>query len=542
MRTLTIILAAVISIILSGCSHSDRPDSLEPVITMLPATAITRTEAEISVRIDNRSTSRLSFLRLHYGETDTIDRMTPVDNPEASLITIRLDGLKPGVSYSCYAEGGTSTATLRSQTISFTTIPNNAPEVSAAEPLSTSPVGIIVGFDILNDGGDKITEAGCEVANAATGEKSRVCLSPDDLGPGNYRLSISGLMVNTAYTITSFAANSVGEAKGEPIEYVTGSSITLHDAGILADLLGNKVGESRLTISGEMNGTDFRYLRILLGAPLPHGMSPVESSVTEADLSDVIIMEGGEAYDGHRYTVADEISTGLFADCARLRGIQLPATATAIARDAFARCGALESLTIPAGIASLLPSADCTALKSIEVSKANPNYKSIDDVLFDRDATEILWFPLAKTGEYTLPSSVTVIGEKAFAGTSITSLVIPPSVTAIRRDAFFGSALTDISLPDNITNISEAMFQGCVSLTTVRLGKDTELIGDFAFDNTSLRDLYVTAPQPPYVSADAFVNGSSTITAECTLHVPAGSKKIYQNHSRWKEFSRIVEL
>lgn len=542
MRTNIVILAAVISILLAGCSASDRPDNLEPIIDMLPAFDITRTEAVVSAKIQRRGISPLSFVRLYYGESGSAYAKIEADNPNASSITVKLVDLKPGTSYSCYAECGTSTATLRSETITFTTIPNKRPSVSAAVPLATGPVGIIIGFDILDDGGAPITEAGCEIANMATGEKSRVNLSPDCLTPGHCRLSISALTVNTAYAITPFATNSVGETMGEVLYFTTENSVVIQEAGTLAEVLGNKVDLDCVTVSGEMNGSDFRYLRMLLGAPLTQGAPSLESAVVEANLTDVRIVEGGESYDGRRFTVDNELSTGLFSDCKRLRAIRLPNSATTMARDAFARCEALESLTVPAGIVSLLPSANCSALKVIEVSQANPNYSSIDGVLFNHDVTEILWFPLGKTGDYALPTSITAIGEYAFAGTTITSLVIPPSVIAIHRGAFSGSSLTEITLPDNLATVEEGLFQGCVSLTSARLGTGTEFIGNYVFDNTPLRDLYVEATIPPYVSPDAFVNGSSTITAGCTLHVPAGSKEVYRNHSRWQEFSKIEEL
>ena len=194
-----------------------------------------------------------------------------------------------------------------------------------------------------------------------------------------------------------------------------------------------------------------------------------------------------------------------------------------------------------AGVAELLPSAGCSALRAIEVSAANEHYTSVDGVLFNADITEILWFPLGKTGSFTLPSTITSIGENAFYGTSITTLEIPESVTNISRGAFAGSALTEISLPDNLTNVAEGMFQNCRTLTTVHLGRSTDFIGNYAFDGTALTDLYVAATEPPYASAQAFANKSSTITTGCTLHVPAGCRTIYCSHSKWKTFSRIVE-
>ncbi len=208
-----------------------------------------------------------------------------------------------------------------------------------------------------------------------------------------------------------------------------------------------------------MNGDDFRFLRLMLGAPLAVGAQSPISTIPEVDLSGVNIISGGGSFDGQRYLQDNVISTGLFADCKALKTIVLPASAISLERDALARCNALTSLTVPAAVQKLLPSAGCSSLESIDVSPANTAYASLDGVLFNSDVTEILWFPLGKTGEYVLPATVSVIGENAFYGTSITSLNIPPSVVKISRGAFAGSSLVDIILPDNLTNISEAMFR-----------------------------------------------------------------------------------
>lgn len=541
MKTKILLLFSVIvGLFLSACSGADHPESLEPAIEMLPATDVTRMEAVVSVRVENRGTGHLSYICFHYGETGKIDKQTEPVEPPDGVTRVTLRGLKPGREYSCYAEGGTATATLQSQIITFTTEPNSIPSLSGAQALSRGPIGVIVGFEILENGGEPIVEAGCEIENTATGEKRRVYLPAAHPAVGPQKLNILGLSIETRYVITPFASNSVGEGRGQNLEYTTGSSILLEEAGVLSSLLGHGVNMEKLVISGDMNGDDFRFLRGLLGANVPG--ETVECNVSAVDLTDVRIVAGGDSYDGAIFTEANVISTYLFGGCTALREISLPATAIRMARDAFAGCTALETLTIPAGIAELLPSKGCTALRAIEVSRANANYAAVDGVLFNSDVTEILWFPLGKTGEYELPSTVTTIGESAFAETSFTGLVVPSSVTAISRGAFAGSSLTEISLPDNITNISEGMFQNCASLTTVHLGTGTEFIGNYAFDGTALSNLYVAATLPPVVADDAFVNKTTSITADCTLHVPAGCMKYYRSHSVWRLFERIEEF
>lgn len=539
---LIFVLTAVI--LLAGCSNHAAPDNYEPVIEPLETADITRTEATISVRVHKRGSTNLTYLTFHYGESNNIDHEIHLSDPNLQVQTYRLQGLKPGTSYSWYVEAGTSTATLRAETKSFTTVPNDRPKVSPLVALSTGPIGLIVAFDITDDGGEPIFEAGCEVTDNTTNKTDRLYITADNLSVGSHRVHVSGLSLETAYTLTPFASNSAGESKGQSLDYTTRNSIVLVEAGTLPHLFEGhtKIELEKLTISGDMNGDDFKFLRLLLGSPSFPAEEPIESRVTEVDLSDANITEGGGSYDGSRFTSANEFSIGLMADCVNLRKILLPASAIVLARDAFARCASLELLTIAAEIKSILPSADCSALKAIEVSDANVNFSAIEGVLFNSDGSEILWFPLGKTGAYVLPSTITAIRENAFFGTSITSLEIPPSVTSISRGAFAGSSLNEISLPDNITNISESMFQNCTSLTTLRLGKGTEFIGNYVFDGTNIKDLYIGASIPPFTTSDAFTNRTSSITENCTLHVPYGSKAVYRNHSKWGRFNKIEEF
>lgn len=540
---LHIILWINILSVLTGCSGSMEPDNLEPVLEMLPAHDITRNEAIVSARIHKRGTGSLTYAIFRYGETDGIELQAVPEDPTTDIATVRLRDLKPGTSYFCYLEAGTATARLKSNTITFTTQPNEVPTVSAPTALSTGPLGIIVEFEIISDGGEQVAEAGCEVTQVNSGTAStRVYLSSNNITAGLHRLTIGGLQPMTSYSITTFASNSIGEAKGQPFEYTTSNSIVLREAGTLAAVFegSSRIEIPRLSIAGPVNGDDFRFLRSLLGVPGEE--STIESAVNTLDLTDAHIVEGGNSYDGSRFTETDIVSTGLFADCVALREIILPATATVLARNAFARCSSLEKLTVSASVASVYPSEECISLSNIMVSAANSNFAAIDGVLYNQNITQIIWFPLGKTGQYTLPSTVTSIGENAFYGTGITSLEIPPSVTSISRGAFAGSALREISFPDNIANIAESLFQNCKALSVVRLGKGTRYIGNYAFDGTSVKDIYVGATTPPFVADQAFVNGSSTICGSCTLHVPAGCRQTYRLHKKWGLFDRIEEF
>jgi hypothetical protein len=143
------------------------------------------------------------------------------------------------------------------------------------------------------------------------------------------------------------------------------------------------------------------------------------------------------------------IGASAFEDCTGLTSITIPNSVTSIGSDAFSGCTGLTSITIPNSVTSIGASAfkSCTGLTSINVTENNSNYCSIDGVLFNKDKTELICYPVGKTEtSYSIPNSVTSIGASAFEDcTGLTSITIPNSVTSISSNAFENcSSLEDV--------------------------------------------------------------------------------------------------
>ena len=55
LNTIFLFMAVLVAALpLAGCSEKDRPDNLEPIIEMLPASEITRPQARVTAKIHKR--------------------------------------------------------------------------------------------------------------------------------------------------------------------------------------------------------------------------------------------------------------------------------------------------------------------------------------------------------------------------------------------------------------------------------------------------------------------------------------------------------
>ncbi len=94
----------------------------------------------------------------------------------------------------------------------------------------------------------------------------------------------------------------------------------------------------------------------------------------------------------------------------------------------------------------------------------------------------------------SVPSTVTTIGEGAFAGnTTLQSIELPDSLREIGYNAFGDcTALISVTIPDSVTKVGPGAFKGCSALTLADLGAGISSWGSGVFnDCTSLSKVIV---------------------------------------------------
>ena len=134
------------------------------------------------------------------------------------------------------------------------------------------------------------------------------------------------------------------------------------------------------------------------------------------------------------------IKYSAFQNCTDLTEVTFGNSITTIENTAFYYCTSLKQVTIPKSVTNIGVNVFfyCTALTHINVDAANPAYSSENGVLFNKDKTTLLRYPVAKPGAtYTVPKSVTCIGENAFGQcTALKELTLSENVSKIESYAF----------------------------------------------------------------------------------------------------------
>ncbi|MDE6004064.1 MAG: leucine-rich repeat domain-containing protein [Oscillospiraceae bacterium] len=286
-----------------------------------------------------------------------------------------------------------------------------------------------------------------------------------------------------------------------------------------------------LTISGTDEMQDFGYGSygcIPLSAPWVNLQADIKTVVIENGVTTI----GNLAFDKctalESITIPDsvtKIGSDAFRSCTALQSVMIPEHVTEIGDWAFDECTALESITIPEHVTRIADTAflKCSALQAIHVAENNQNYSSENGVLFDKNKTILITFPLQNSQiEYTIPESVTEIEAFAFYENSVLkSITIPEHIKSIDDNMFFRcSALETVVIPDSVTEIGDSAFSECSSLKSIIIPDSVTYIGDETFSKCTALESITIPESVTYLGIDDFLGCSAlqSLTFNCNLY------------------------
>lgn len=219
-----------------------------------------------------------------------------------------------------------------------------------------------------------------------------------------------------------------------------------------------------------------------------------------------------------------EIAVNAFVNCANLTKVSfadakdaLSANLT-IAEGAFTNCVNLSTFAIPAQYAQFSSAifANCPVITAFEVSENHLHYSAQEGILCDKNGTEIIFFPMGRTGSYTVGGTFTAIAENAFADCKgLTEITFGENLASIGKNAFKGCVNVETVLftgPAFIElTIADYAFYGMTALKTVTFetGSKVVSLGKYAFADCGKLEKFDIPASLEQIGNNAFENCSS---------------------------------
>lgn len=287
-------------------------------------------------------------------------------------------------------------------------------------------------------------------------------------------------------------------------------TLNINTAGTLSTLISEAEQKTvtTLTLTGNVDARDFAFMRDKMR---------VLSSI-DLTLSTIKAYTGTDGTNTGTTTTypANEIPAYSFYNPVyntfkyTLTSFKLPSTTTSIGYLAFYYCTKLTgSFTIPASVKSIADYAfyGCTEISSFSVANNNTRYSSLNGVLFNKNQDTLFIFPGAKSGSYTIPSTVKHIGASAFEGQSnLTQVYFPSTLNSIGSYAFaycYGVS-GNLTLPSNLKKIEDGAFYGCSKLNgNVIIPAGLTDFGNYCFfECNNISSFSVSASNTAYASSN----------------------------------------
>lgn len=171
-----------------------------------------------------------------------------------------------------------------------------------------------------------------------------------------------------------------------------------------------------------------------------------------------------------------------FLLCENIEKIDIPEGVKNIGNYAFEICYSLYEVNIPQSVENigLNITGSCTDLSEINVNENNPVYSSENGILYNKDKTALLRYPVRGVpSECIVPDGIKTIGVNAFDDCQfLDKIVLPQGLEVIEDQAFdMCCNMSEIVIPNGVVSIGVAAFRNCTALVELNIPASVEIIG-----------------------------------------------------------------
>lgn len=248
-----------------------------------------------------------------------------------------------------------------------------------------------------------------------------------------------------------------------------------------------------------------------------------------------VITHEGTAYDvtavgekAFHYKVIDNLTLG--EGITEIKGyafsgsglvsVKLPSTLKSLGQGCLSN-NRFTQIFIPKSVTKINSFAlDSDSLQYIEVESGNENYASEDGILYNSGFTSLIFCPMSHKAKIRFPNTVISIEKQAFESVKyIKTLTLPSSVTHVGDRAFAHSQVETVKIPDSANaSFANGVFYNCEMLKEIYIGTAVKNLGHGAVtDCWNLEKVIISPDNAKYTTDGIGIYNKEQTELYCIL-------------------------